>query len=104
MNAIEQILQQFGDGGVEASFRVSGKTYHVFAYRSPNGGRPGIRWNLYEVRGGSEPRLRGLTFGIASGVREAMEDVVHAAEEHADTGFVAPVRARTFTFRPSPQD
>ena len=54
--------------------------------------------------GKSGGALKGLTFGIAEGVREALEDVVRSAEEHALFGEVQRPRRATLSFRPSPQD
>lgn len=104
MVTLEKILSQFGEAGLETSFRVQGKTYHVFAYPTPGHGNPGIRWNLYETQAGEEAPLRGVTFGIALGVREAMEDVLRAAEEHRRFGKVETTRRPPLSFRPAPND
>lgn len=104
MGTLDEILSQFSDAGLETSFQIQGKTYHVFAYPSPGHGNPSIRWNLYVDTPGEDSHLRGVTFGIAEGVREAMEDVLRAAEEHHRLGAVIPTRRRAFTFRPAPND
>ena len=104
MSTLDQILREFGETGVETSFAVDGKMYRVFAYPSP--GREGahVRWNLYEVEEGREQRIRGLTFGIADGVREAMQDVLDAARQHARSGQAPAPTRRPLTFRPTPLD
>ncbi len=104
MGELEQILREFGETGVETSFVVEGRTYRVFAYPSPGRDRARVRWNLYEVEDGRGEKIRGLTFGIADGVREAMADVVEAARQHARSGEApGPVR-RPLTFRPTTVD
>jgi hypothetical protein len=100
VDSVESILNEFDAKGVETTLTVRGKTYRVFAYESPGRSGPRVRWNLYEVEKGS--RVRGVTFGIASGAREAMEDLVRAAESHARGA--EPVRPAARTFRPGPQD
>lgn len=105
MGMVDKILREFSESGVEKDFTVSGKDYRVFAYRSPRRDRECVRWNLYAIRNGKSEKLHGLTFGIADGVREAIEDVVQAASEHAVTGRVSPVRSRQSSgLRPAPQD
>lgn len=102
MRTIDRIIGEFGETGVETTFKVSDQDYRVFAY--PSLGRYGsrIRWNLYELDEGGRVSGQGLTFGIADGVREAVEDVVRAAELHASTGRVSPLQRGVRTFRPSP--
>lgn len=104
MSQIQEMLEQFRDGGLETSFRVGRRRYHCFAYRSPGRGEDLIRWNLYAVEEGGGERLRGLTFGVARGVQEALTDLVSAAERHAKTGVVGGPQRSALTFRPSPQD
>ena len=104
MGNLEQILREFGETGVETSFVVEGKTYRVFAYPSPGRDRAHVRWNLYEVEDGRGERIRGLTFGIADGVREAMADVLEAAREHARSGKAPEPVRHPLTFRPSAFD
>ena len=101
-DTIERMLHDIGATGGEASLTVGSRAYRVFAYPSPGRGGARVRWNLYEVDDGA--RLRGLTFGMAAGVREAVAEVLRAARRHARTGTVEPPRRRALTFRPSPQD
>ncbi|MCU0254172.1 MAG: hypothetical protein MUE47_06490 [Acidobacteria bacterium] len=64
-----------------------------------------MRWNLYEVMPGPDSRLRGLTFGLAKTVEEALDVVVRVAERHERTGEIEQDRRRQpFTFRPLPSD
>ncbi len=104
MGMIQDMLEQFREGGLETSFQVGRRRYHCFAYQSPARGGPLIRWNLYAVDEGGGARLRGLTFGVARGVQEAVTDLVRAAEHHAKTGAIGGPRGSALTFRPSPQD
>ncbi|GEM_PF-5655745 len=83
MNLVQEIIAQFGSGGVDTTFEIDGRTYHVFAYPSPGRDGPRIRWNLYQVDDGRKGMMHGLTFGLADGVREALEDVVGTAKRHA---------------------
>lgn len=102
MDAIERLVRQFGKEGVETSFEVDDRAYRVFAYPSPGRGATCVRWNLYETDRSGHRLVRGLTFGVADGVRAAFEDVVQAARLHARTGAVEERAPRTF--RPSPLD
>lgn len=95
MNVVDKICQEFGDEGVETSFDCAGRTFHVFAYSSPGRYGPRVRWNLYTVDEGGKLRT-GLCFGMAKGVREAMEEVIRAAENHSRH----EGNSRTLTFRP----
>lgn len=106
MSTIEQIMRQFTEAGLETAFEVCGHRYQVFAYRSPGAGQraPSVRWKLYELDGTSGRAVRGLTFGMAEGVREALEDVMRSAEEHAQRGVTSAPRRAGLSFRPSPQD
>ena len=104
MSTLERILHEFGETGVETSFVVDGKTYRVFAYPSPGRDRAHVRWNLYEVRDDRGERIRGLTFGIADGVREAMQDVLEAARQHARSGRAPEPSRQPRTFRPTLAD
>lgn len=92
-----------GERSVDTSFTVGGHRYHVFAFPTPGRRRPGVRWNLYEVESECSGRMRGVTFGLASSVDEALEAVARAAERHAETGETGQER-RALTFRPSPSD
>ncbi len=101
MNALEQILSQYAAQGVETTFKIAGRTYQVFAFPSPGKQGPLVRWNLYTVDEATGRPLRGLSFGMARGVREAMEEVIDAAREHAGTRSGAPRdEERATTFRP----
>ena len=105
VNALDQILSRYGSGGVETTFKVAGRTYQVFAFPSPGKQGPLVRWNLYAVDETTGRPMRGLSFGMAPGVREAMEEVIEAAREHAgirseDTARPASARG----FRPSQFD
>ncbi len=102
MDAIEQLVRQFGKEGVETSFEVEDRAYRVFAYPSPGRGATCVRWNLYETDRSGRRLVRGLTFGVAEGARAAFEDVVEAARLHARTGTARAGAPRTF--RPSPLD
>lgn len=104
MSTIEEIMREFTETGVETAFQVGSRTYQVFAYKSPGKAGPSVRWKLYELEGKPGGALKGLTFGIAEGVREALEDVVRSAEEHALFGEVHRPRRATLSFRPAPQD
>ncbi|NJN65049.1 MAG: hypothetical protein HC882_09335 [Acidobacteria bacterium] len=101
MDEVGDILAQYGKRGVETTFKVAGRTYHVFAFPSPGKEGTQVRWNLYAIDEESGRPSCGLSFGMARGVREAMEEVVEAAREHAK-GATPPRPARTF--RPSPSD
>lgn len=101
VDKVDEILGQYNSRGVETSFKVAGRTYHVFAFPSPSKDGPLIRWNLYELGDDGSKPMRGLSFGMAKGVREAMEEVVEAAREHASGS--SPIRA-VRSFRPSPID
>ncbi len=92
-----------GERSIDTSFTVGGHRYHVFAFPTPGRRGPGVRWNLYEVESERSGRMRGLTFGMASSVDEALEAVARAAERHAETGETGQER-RAATFRPSPSD
>jgi hypothetical protein len=64
-----------------------------------------VRWNLYEIVPGADEQLRGLTFGLAASVDEALDAVVKVAERHERTGEVERDAHRAaFTFRPLPSD
>lgn len=104
MGTVERIIREFGRTGVETSFEVSGRRYRAFAYSSPGRYGSRVRWNLYESdESGPGEAVRGVTFGIAEGVQEAVEDMVRAAEAHARNGSREPVNRRSLTFRPSPE-
>jgi hypothetical protein len=106
LGTVERIIREFGSTGVETSFEVSGRRYRAFAYASPGRFGSRVRWNLYESdeTGSAEAGgVRGVTFGIAEGVQEAVEDMVRAAEAHARNGSREPVNRRSLTFRPSPE-
>ena len=103
MGTVERIVREFGDAGVETTLRVDGRSYRAFAYPSPGRFGARVRWNLYELTDGTRSPLRGVTFGIAEGVREAVEDMLRAAESHASTGQTDPVHRPGLTFRPSPE-
>jgi hypothetical protein len=93
---VDQLLWQYSRGSVDTSFSVGERTYVVRAVATPDQSGPGIRWSLYEI-GAAGERGPGLCFGMAEGVREALEDVVDAAREHA----TRPARRRRVaTFRP----
>ncbi|GAB4225959.1 MAG: hypothetical protein Kow0062_28230 [Acidobacteriota bacterium] len=104
MNALEEILSKYGSRGVETTFKVAGRTYQVFAFPSPGNQGPQVRWKLFSVDESTGRPLRGLSFGMARGVREAMEEVIEAAREHAgvSSGVRRPASARGF--RPSSFD
>ncbi len=102
MRTIERIINEFGEAGVETTFKISDRNYRVFAYKSLGRYGSRVRWNLYELDEVGRVSNQGLTFGIADGVREAVEDVVRAAEQHATTGHVSPLQRGLRTFRPSP--
>lgn len=105
MGSVRERLAGAGESGVDTSFRVGSRRYHVFAFPTPGRNRPQVRWNLYEVVPGSEERLRGLTFGLATSVDEALDAVVKVAERHEQTGEVErDTRRSAFTFRPLPSD
>ncbi|MCU0222698.1 MAG: hypothetical protein MUF27_01210 [Acidobacteria bacterium] len=105
MASARERLAGAGESGVDASFNVGGRRYHVFAFPTPGRRRPQVRWNLYEVVPGPDERLRGLTFGMAPTVEEALDAVVKVAECHEQTGEVAhDERRAAFTFRPLPSD
>ena len=99
MVVVEELARHFGRRGVESTFRVGERTYHLFAYPSPSN-KGSVRWNLYEVRSADNQPLQGLSFGIAGGVHEALEAVLSAARRHASG---EQARAAS-TFRPSPFD
>lgn len=104
MSTVDDIMRQFTETGVEAAFQVADRRYQVFAYKSPGKSGSTVRWKLYEVTKAGKIATQGLTFGMADGVREALEDVVRSAEEHALFGEVPRPASRTFGFRPSPHD
>lgn len=105
MASAKELLAGAGESSVDSSFSVGGRRYHVFAFPTPGRRRPSVRWNLYEVVPGSEDRLRGLTFGLAASVNEALDAVVKVAERHERTGEIERDAGRgTFTFRPLPSD
>lgn len=104
VSTVEEIMRQFGENGVETHFRVGKKTYQVFAYQSPGPPGPNIRWKLYELADDGSGSLRGLTFGVAEGVREALEEVVRSAQEHARFGLPPRPQRTLLSFRPGPQD
>ncbi len=89
-------------GAVEQTIEIGRNSYRVFAYRSPGRGGARVRWNLYALEDDGAHQ-RGLTFGIAASVQEAMEQVHLAARVHAATGTTRPLRAAR-TFRPGPMD
>ncbi|MCU0230162.1 MAG: hypothetical protein MUC67_02165 [Acidobacteria bacterium] len=94
-----------GENSVDTSFSVGERQYHVFAFPTPGRRQPQVRWNLYEVMPGPDSRLRGLTFGLAKTVEEALDVVVRVAERHERTGEIEQDRRRQpFTFRPLPSD
>jgi hypothetical protein len=94
-----------GESSVDTSFCVGERRYHVFAFPTPGRRRPSVRWNLYEVVPGPDQRLRGLTFGLAGSVDEALDAVVKVAERHVRTGVIEREAQRgPFTFRPAPSD
>ncbi len=94
---LDELLRNFGRMGLEQSFEIEGRAFRVFAYPSPGRGGTSVRWNLYEEA--RRPALRGLSFGIAPDVRQALEAVVESASEHAREEPCAPPR-RAYTFRP----
>ncbi|RMG48949.1 MAG: hypothetical protein D6718_00755 [Acidobacteria bacterium] len=102
MADLERLVREFDDTGVESTFSVGSRTYQVFLYPSPGRDRPRVRWNLYLVDPSGRSPVRGLVFGVAPDVREAIADVERAAAEHAATGEIDPLRSRTRTFRPGP--
>jgi hypothetical protein len=107
MEPLDDIIRQYGAEGVETSFKVGGRTYRVFAFPTPGRGGDEVRWNLYSVEDGRSEPLRGLTFGLARGVREAMEEVVEAAREHAQSSRPRDEKGRgkrPLSFRPSALD
>lgn len=99
---IDRLLSKGDPQGLEQSFKVGERSYHVFAFTSPGRSGPRIRWNLYEGTVVDPCPRRGLSFGIAQDMREALEDVVRAAERHARCGSAAPLSGEGFTFRPPP--
>lgn len=105
MASAKELLAGVGESSVDTTFCVGGRRYHVFAFPTPGRRRPQVRWNLYEVVQGPDERLRGLTFGLATNVDEALDAVVKIAERHERTGEVERGARRTaFTFRPLPSD
>ena len=105
MASAKELLAGAGESSVDTSFCVGGRRYHVFAFPTPGRRRPSVRWNLYEVVPGPDERLRGLTFGLAASVDEALDAVVKVAERHERTGDVEREAQRgPFTFRPLPSD
>jgi hypothetical protein len=105
MASARERLAGAGESGVDTSFSVEGRRYHVFAFPTPGRRQAQVRWNLYEIVQGPEERLRGLTFGLASSVEEALDAVVKVAERHVRTGEVErDARRAPFTFRPLPSD
>jgi hypothetical protein len=111
MEPLERILELCGEEGVETTFRIGERSFHVFAFPSP--GRDGnvYRWNLYEAEGSTGRPMRGLSFGLANDVREAMEEVFLAARRHVrgveqevgpSVAGGEPRAARSF--RPTPLD
>ncbi len=102
MTTAERIIREFGESGVETSFQVDGREYRAFAYPSPGRYGSRIRWNLYEAGASPDRPSHGVTFGIADGVQEAVEDLIVAAKLHATTGASNPVCRTGLTFRPSP--
>jgi hypothetical protein len=101
---IEDMLGQFSDDGLTASFSVGPNQYRCFARRVTGRGGSRILWGLYEVEEASGEPVRGLTFGFASAARDALADLVTAAEEHSRTGAISGPPRSARTFRPSPQD
>jgi len=102
MSELERIAWEFGDRGVETTFSVGPRTYQVFVYPSPGRDRPRVRWNLYEIDPEGRRPVRGLVHGVASEIGEALRAVERAAQEHATTGRVDPLRRRPRSFRPDP--
>ncbi|UCF66669.1 MAG: hypothetical protein JSV80_12865 [Acidobacteriota bacterium] len=104
MGQLDRVLRELDDSAVEATFEVGANTYQLFAYRSL--GRHGtcVRWNLYEFDPSGRRPVKGLIFGMAAGAKEALEDVMQAASEHAATGEINPLRRGGRSFRPSPHD
>jgi hypothetical protein len=105
MASARERLVRAGESCVDTTFSVGGRRYHVFAFPTPGRRRQQVRWNLYEVVPGPDERLRGLTFGLATTVDEALDTVVMVAERHERTGEVErDARRGAFTFRPLPSD
>jgi len=97
-----EVRGRFKDGRLDASFEVAGRRYRCFAFRASGRGGSCVCWRLYAEDGPRDERVRGLTFGVARGLDEAVADLVRAAHEHAERGDVGA--SRGLTFRPSPQD
>lgn len=102
MADLEQLVREFDDSGVETTFSVGRRTYQLFIYSSPGRDNPRVRWNLYEIDPAGRKPVRGLIFGVAPGIREALVEVERAAAEHAATGEIDPTRRLARTFRPEP--